>query len=251
VEDVTQGRTELHFHLLPDVDDGPVDDAAAIDLARRALRDGTTTVVCTPHARFIADARDLSDRVGALRRTLQRAGVPLDVRPGAELMATDVPRFGASAFDAFSQGPRTARWLLLEAPLDPGGLDELYGAAAELQGRGFGLLLAHPERSPQLLADDGGLDGLRDRGVLLQVNATSLTGLHGEAARAAGLDLVRRGVVSVIGSDGHGPGRPPSLTAAVATLRDHGVEDPERYVTAGPRALLRDGIHSPVRARAA
>jgi protein-tyrosine phosphatase len=251
VEGVTHGRTELHFHLLPDVDDGPVDDAAAIDLARRALRDGTTTVVCTPHARFIAGARDLADRVAGLRRTLQRAGVPLDVRPGAELMATDVPRVAAPALDAISQGPPAARWLLLEAPLDPGGLDALYGAAAEVQERGFGVLLAHPERSPQLLDDEGGLDALRDRGVLLQVNATSLTGLHGEAARAAGLDLVRQGVVTVIASDAHGPDRPPSLAAAVAQLRDHGIEDAERYVSTAPRALLRDGIRSPLRARAA
>lgn len=247
MEGVTQGRTELHFHLLPDVDDGPVDDAAAIDLARRAVRDGTTTVVCTPHARFIAGPRDLADRVAGLRRALQRAGVGLDVRPGAELMATDVPRFGASALDAFSQGPPAARWLLLEAPLDPGGLDELYGAAAELHERGFGLLLAHPERSPQLLDDEGGLEALRDRGVLLQVNATSLTGLHGEPARTAGLELIRRGVVSVVASDGHGPDRPPSLAAAAAQLRDHGIEDPERYVSAGPRALLRRGIPAPAR----
>ena len=184
MDDVTHGRTELHFHLLPDIDDGPADDAAAVELARAALRDGTTTIVCTPHARFVSGARDLIDRVAALRRALQRAGVRMDVRPGAELQATDVGRFSPTALDAFSQGPPGGRWLLLEAPLEPGGLDELYAAAAELLERGFGVLLAHPERSPQLLADAGGLDGLRDQGVLLQVNATSLTGLHGDAARA-------------------------------------------------------------------
>ena len=245
MDGVTHGRTELHFHLLPDVDDGPADDAAAIDLARRALRDGTTTVVCTPHARFIDGARDLADRVARLRRALQRAGVPLDVRPGAELMATDVERFGASALDAFSQGPPSAPWLLLEAPLDPGGVDELYAAAADLAERGFGVLLAHPERSPQLLADDGGLEALCAQGVLLQVNATSLTGLHGEAARTAGLDLVSRGAVTVIASDAHGPDRPPSLSAAVAVLRDHGIDGPERYVSSAPRALLRHGLPAP------
>lgn len=244
---VTQGRTELHFHLLPDLDDGPADDAAAVELARAALRDGTTTVVCTPHARFLTGARDLADRVASLRRALQRAGVALDVRPGAELQASDVARFSPAALDAFSQGPPSARWLLLEAPLDPGGVDELHAAADELLERGFGVLLGHPERSPQTLADDAALEALRDRGVLLQVNATSLTGLHGAAAQAAGIDLVRRGAVAVVASDGHGPDRPPSLSAAVGVLREHGVKDPARLVGAAPRALLRHGLPAPAR----
>jgi protein-tyrosine phosphatase len=251
VDGVTHGRTELHFHLLPDVDDGPADDAAAVDLARRALRDGTTTIVCTPHARFISGARDLADRVAALRRVLRRAGVPVDVRPGAELQASDVARFSPTALDAFAQGPAGGRWLLLEAPLGPGGLDELYAAAGELLHRGYGVLLAHPERSPQLLADPGGLAALRAQGVLLQVNATSLTGLHGDAPRAAGLDLVRRGAVAIVASDAHGPDRPPSLAPAVAVLREHGIEDAGRHAGAAPHALLRDGIRAPVRARAA
>jgi protein-tyrosine phosphatase len=241
---VTRGRTEVHFHLLPDLDDGPADAAAAVDLARAAVRDGTTTVVCTPHARFLTGARDLADRVAALRGALRRAGVGLDVRPGAELQASDVARFGAAALDAFSQGPPSARWLLLEAPLDPGGVQELHAAAADLHAQGFGVLLAHPERSPQLLAADGGLDGLLDRGVLLQVNATSLTGLHGAAARRNALDLIDRGLVAAIASDAHGPDRPPSLSAAVALLRDVGVEAPERLVAAGPRALLRHGLRA-------
>lgn len=251
MQGVTRGRTELHFHLLPDLDDGPADAAGAVELARAALRDGTTTVVCTPHARFLTGARDLADRVASLRRALRRAGVVLDVRPGAELQASDVARFSSAALDAFSQGPPAARWLLLEAPLDPGGVDELNAAAHELHERGFGVLLAHPERSPQTLADARGLAALRERGVLLQVNATSLSGLHGEAVRAAAVDLVRRGAVAVVASDGHGPDRPPSLSAAVGVLRAHGVEDPERLVAAAPRALLRAGLRPPARRRLA
>jgi protein-tyrosine phosphatase len=248
---VTHGRVELHFHLLPALDDGPVDAEAAIALARAAAGDGAETIVCTPHARFLAGAGDLADRVARLRRTLERADVPLDVRPGAELAAPDLERFGPAALDAFSQGPPTAPWLLLEAPLDPGGVDELHAAVDALAEQGFGVLLGHPERSPQLLARDGGLDELRRRGVALQVNATSLTGVHGPEARAAGLELARRGVVAAVASDAHDDvERPPSLGAAVAELRAAGVPDPERLVSAAPRALLRRGLAAPVLAAA-
>jgi protein-tyrosine phosphatase len=157
--------------------------------------------------------------------------------------------FDQAALDAFSQGPPSAPWLLLEAPLDSGGVDELHAAVAELADRGFGVLLAHPERSPQLLAAGAGLDALRAQGVPLQVNATSLTGWHGEAAAAAGLALIRAGAVRVVASDAHGADRPPSLTAAVAVLRKAGVEDAERLVRGAPRDLLRDGLRAPARLR--
>jgi tyrosine-protein phosphatase YwqE len=85
--------------------------------------------------------------------------------------------------------------------------------------------------------------------VPLQVNATSLTGWHGEAAAAAGLALIRAGAVRVVASDAHGADRPPSLTAAVAVLRKAGVEDAERLVRGAPRDLLRDGLRPPARLR--
>ena len=42
---------DLHFHLLPGVDDGPGDMDASLELARRAVADGIGTVVATPHVR--------------------------------------------------------------------------------------------------------------------------------------------------------------------------------------------------------
>ena len=44
-------RVELHFHLLPAVDDGPVDMASSVELARMTVEDGTRLVTCTPHVR--------------------------------------------------------------------------------------------------------------------------------------------------------------------------------------------------------
>ncbi|MGZ8634325.1 MAG: CpsB/CapC family capsule biosynthesis tyrosine phosphatase, partial [Solirubrobacteraceae bacterium] len=65
-------RVELHFHLLPGVDDGPPDLATAVELARAAVRDGTRLVTCTPHASFV-DVAEIPERVRELRLALAHA----------------------------------------------------------------------------------------------------------------------------------------------------------------------------------
>ena len=63
-------RTELHFHLLPGIDDGPRDDREAIELARLAVADGTRRVVATPHVRLL-DLDELPMRTAQLRARLR------------------------------------------------------------------------------------------------------------------------------------------------------------------------------------
>jgi tyrosine-protein phosphatase YwqE len=50
---------DIHFHLLPGVDDGPADMDETLELARMASAEGTATVVATPHVRsdYVTDAR--------------------------------------------------------------------------------------------------------------------------------------------------------------------------------------------------
>jgi protein-tyrosine phosphatase len=238
-------RVELHFHLLPGVDDGPVDLASALDLARAAVADGTGLVVCTPHAHMI-DVAELPDRVRQLRSALAAAGIDLEIRAGAELSWDHVATFDGRSLEAVAQGPPGGRWILLEAPLPgTGDLDDFEPAAQELRDRGYGVLIGHPERSPAMNGDAGAVDRVLDAGDRVQLNASSLVGYHGSAARAAGLELARSGRIHVLASDAHQPrDRGPVLGPAVEILREHGVDDAERLASTEPRALLERGIAS-------
>jgi protein-tyrosine phosphatase len=242
-------RTELHFHLLPGVDDGPRTVDESLELARLAVEDGTGTVVCTPHARDI-DVRTVPDRVEHLRAELRTAGIPLEVVAGVELAQDDIARLSADELEIAAHGPADRRWVLLEAPLflDAPGLLE---ASAELTQRGYGLLIGHPERCAELMAPGGGLEELLEAGVRLQVNGSSLLGRHGDHAREWALELARDGRISVVASDAHRPTRGPILTAAVAALTEAGIapEAAERMVSTTPRCLLQDGLAAPSFAR--
>ena len=239
-------RIELHFHLLPGVDDGPVDLDESIALARLAAADGTGVVTVTPHMHILRDDGRL-DEVPALVREVQdaldAAAVPLEVRAGAELAQDDVAQLSDRQLDAFAHGPAGRRWVLIEAPLfaDAGPYLE---ATAELRARGFGTLIGHPERCAELMELDGALQRELAEGARLQVNASSLTGYHGPSARRWGLQLVRDGLADVIASDAHGPTRPPRLTEALDVLAAAGMPraETEPLVAAAPRALLAHGI---------
>lgn len=237
-------RTELHFHLLPGVDDGPKSMEESLELARLAVADGTDTITVTPHARDV-DVLTVPERVAELRAALERAAIPLRVLEGVELAQDDVARLTPLELEIAAQGPGGSRWVLLEAPLfleSPG----LLAAAGELRARGYGLLIGHPERCPSLMADGGGLEDLIDAGAQLQINGSSLTGRHGEDARRWALALAGDGRAAVIASDAHRPSRGPVLGEAVAILADAGVDRAaaERMTSAIPRAFLDEGLRA-------
>jgi protein-tyrosine phosphatase len=234
-------RAELHFHLLPGVDDGPATLDESLELARLAVADGTGIVVCTPHVHLV-DVATVPDRVAELQAELDAAGIPLHLRPGGEVS----PGTPLSDDDlrVLAQGPPGRTWVLLEAPLDGGPIEIFHEQADELQARGHAILVGHPERCAALVAPDGGLAHRLRHGAALQVNASSLLGAHGPQARAAGLDLVRRGLVTAIARDAHRPTRPARLTEAVAMLAGHGI-DGRPLVDVNPAALLGHGLERP------
>jgi len=238
---------DLHFHLLPGVDDGPADMAASLELARAAVADGTATVVATPHVRpgvGPTDAVEIHARVMQLRSALATEEITLAVRCGGELCHEMVARMRQSELELLAQGPSGARWLLVEAPFHGIGPD-FHGATAELRDRGFGVLVAHPERSADASLD--GSAGLRRElaaGALAQVNAMSLTGDHGEEACSAAWELIAEGLVAVVASDAHGPTRPPALGLARRTLLEVGISprSAAELIGATPHRLLATGI---------
>ncbi len=237
-------RAELHFHLLPGVDDGPQDMDEALELARMALADGTTTVVATPHVRDM-DVDTVPERVAQLRDALRAASVPLEVLGGAEVAWDDLSTLSDRQLELVSQGPPGRRWVLYETPLFPGADEAFRAGGEELRARGYAALVGHPERSPHLWEDGvPHLGGALDGSAPLQINASSLLGRHGREARRLALDLARAERSAVLASDAHRRTRGPSLTAAMDVLVADGLERAAVEPMAGrlPRRLLTEGL---------
>jgi protein-tyrosine phosphatase len=236
-------RTDLHCHILPGVDDGPRTMEESLAYAEAAVAAGTATVVATPHVELV-DVRELPDRVDELRGALRDAAIDLEVQVGGELKPMSVPELDQDDLEVIAHGPPGARWLLFEVPFH--GFDEdFHAAAAELRDRGFGLLLAHPERSAGILRRGlGALESEVRRGALVAANVDPLQGGEGPDREAAAASLLRRGVPTVVATDAHAPRRPFTLAMGhEAVARVTGRADLARRLTQdAPARLLAEGI---------
>jgi protein-tyrosine phosphatase len=82
------------------------------------------------------------------------------------------------------------------------------------------LILAHPERHPELLHQPGALEELIRIGCLVQVSSASVTDPASAMDRRALRSWFRRGCVHLVGSDGHSPHRRlPRMAAAYREIR--------------------------------
>jgi len=208
---------DLHAHLLPGIDDGPGSLRESVAMARAAWAAGTRTVVCTPHMvdAFPTDPRRVHEGVARLREALAEADVPLAIVPGGEIALPYLDRLDDEALRLASVGGQ-GRWVLLEMPFQ-GWPIALPKVLADLELRGYGAVLAHPERSDAVQRAPDRMRDLVGRGALVQLTAGSFLGDHGATARRTAATLLSGGTAHLIASDAHsaGPWRGPGLEAGL------------------------------------
>jgi protein-tyrosine phosphatase len=210
------GFVDVHSHCVPSGDDGVVTADEGLALVVEAGRRGTRVLIGTPHANFVypmTPDRTARTRAAHAEMAPAAAAAGVDLQLGWELgpepwlLEADPRDFRLGRLDA----------ALLEFPLphfEDRGLELVLACAEHIEAAGLLPVLGHPERSPHIQADPELVRPFRERGWLLQVNATSLLGRHDRASERTGWTLVRLGWADLVASDGHRARRPPFLDEA-------------------------------------
>jgi protein-tyrosine phosphatase len=225
---------DLHSHVLPGLDDGAADLEEALAICAAAAADGITTLAATPHVR----QHDYPTTPDAMERAfdaLQAAGPPVEIVRGGELDLAELSR-PAEELRRFALGG--SRYLLVETPYLGWPLD-FAERLFRLQVQGFGAVLAHPERNPDVMERPDLLEPIVAGGALVQVTAASVDGRLGKHSRACARTLIDRGLAHMIASDAHAPEiRAIGLSAAAASVGDDHLA---RWLTVDvPAAVLAD-----------
>lgn len=194
---------DVHCHLLPEVDDGPRTMEASLQLARRAVEEGVTSIVVTPHAYhpyFETEHHDITKEVAHLQQRLDEEQIPLTLYVGQEI------RIFGELIDALESGEAHSlagsRYVLVELPSQslPAYTESLF---FQLQAAGYVPVIAHPERNREFALHPEKLHHLVSAGALSQVTTSSLTGQFGRQVRELALTFISNGLSHIVASDAH------------------------------------------------
>jgi protein-tyrosine phosphatase len=234
---------DLHIHVLPGIDDGPATLEECVDLAAAAVADGVTALAATPHVsdRYPTSPAEMERSVEILRRALAEAELELDVLPGGEIALSRLRQLSLTELRRFGLGGNPA-CLLVEFPYYGWPLD-LAQTLVQLQDEDFRVVMAHPERNPEVQAAPQRLEPLVASGVLLQLTATSMDGRHGREPRETARRLLDSGLAHLLASDAHSVGS-SGLAGASQRIGD---ERLARWLTEDVPAAVVAGAELPPR----
>jgi protein-tyrosine phosphatase len=233
---------DLHCHMLPGVDDGAPDLAAALDMARMAVDDGITATACTPHMMpgvWNNTAETIHSGVSGFEEALAEADIPLIVVPGADVhIAPDlVAALRAGRVPTLNM----SRYFLFEPPHNvvPPRLEDF---AFGLIAAGYVPILTHPERLAWIDAHYVVVARLAAAGVWMQITAGSLTGRFGRTPRHFAERMLDDGLVQIVATDAHDTERrPPRLSSARDMLAERlGEAAADAMVLDRPLGVLKD-----------
>ena len=228
---------DIHCHLLPGVDDGPLDEATAIAMCRLAAASGTTDLVATPHAN---PTFDYSPERNAEKLVQLQAAVGPEPRIH---LGCDFHLSYDNIEAALAQPARFTinkhQYLLVEFSdqIISQGTSEVF---ARMRSAGLTPIITHPERNHLLRDHRSRLAVWVGRGCLIQVTARSLLGGFGTQAQEAAVSLINANLVHVIASDGHDlEKRPPVLADGFEFVSYRwGDQVARRLFEENPRAVL-------------
>jgi protein-tyrosine phosphatase len=231
---------DLHCHMLPGMDDGAPNLETSLAMARMAVADGISVVVCTPHIRpglYHNTGPKIAAAPNRFRAALKAAGIALGLAFGADahmalhftkkLKAREIPTLADS------------RYVLVEPPhhVAPIRLEQFF---LEILSAGYVPILTHPERLHWIAEGYGMIERLNRRGIWMQITAGSLTGNFGREPRYWSERMLADGLVQILATDAHDTHyRAPGLSKGwEAAAKRVGEREATHLVLTRPRGVI-------------
>ncbi|MGL5346375.1 MAG: tyrosine-protein phosphatase [Peptostreptococcaceae bacterium] len=194
---------DIHCHILCGIDDGSKSLAESIEMARIAQNEGIKTIVNTSHynPRFeFKKGNEILEELDRFNNVLKDNNIDLEVVVGNEVYCTTdiVQIIEEKEFFTINN----SRYLLLEFP-HMGIPKNISDIIYEIKLRGYTVILAHIERYIDIQKNPNVIYDYINEGALIQVNASSIIGKNGKAAKDVCDMLLDNNMVHVVGTDAH------------------------------------------------
>lgn len=229
--------TDLHTHILANVDDGAENEAEMYDLLDTMYRDGTRCICCTPHYHpgyYGENQKKSLDKFQQLSKYADSRYPDLKLCLGNEL------HYSQGCLDWIEKGfCRTlngSRYILVDFVSGERYETIEFAVMLFLRG-GYIPVLAHTERYGCFGRKSWLIRQLRDIGAIIQVNASSVIKPYRYPIVKK---ILRQQCVDVIASDTHNlEDRPPKMAAAYhEIIQNYGKEYADALFILNPNKIL-------------
>lgn len=195
--------TDIHSHLLPGLDDGvqSFEEAEEIILRFKAL--GYSKLVTTPHIMsdlYRNTPAIVLARLEELKDYLLRKNIAIELHAAAEYYLDEELVRSVEKDERLLTFGKNHVLFETNFMAEPMQLKEFIFL---LSSKGYHPVLAHPKRYIFLQHNLEKLEDLLNRGVLFQLNTSSLTGYYSRDAQRTAYKLIDKGWVHFLGSDCH------------------------------------------------
>ena len=194
---------DIHSHILYGIDDGAKTIDESLNILKKAYSSGVTDIVLTPHyiinSKYNCNNQDKLKLLNNIKKKMNEENIDINLYLGNEVYIdsgiSDLIQKDISLING-------SRYMLIELPMNRKSTiidDVLY----ELSKKNIIPVIAHPERYTAYYKDYEFFYDLIEKGCLLQSNVGSLYGMYGIKAKRMIKGLLKRRMITLMGSDIH------------------------------------------------
>ena len=193
--------TDIHSHLLPNIDDGVNTLEQSIEIIKKLQELGFEKLITTPHImshRFPNTKQSIKYAYDLVKNELVKQKIDIDLQYAAEYYFDEYFLDLIEKNDLLTFGDN---FILFELSYHNKPL-QLEQAVYKLIKNGYKPVLAHPERYRYYSTNDD-YRRLKDMGLYFQINSISTEGFYGKTAKKSVSKIIDLSYVDFIGSDIH------------------------------------------------
>lgn len=197
---------DLHCHILPGVDDGAEDLNESLAMFEAARRAGVTSITCTPHCRKpYFDYIPMWRAFRAFESAVHAIDESFPLQMGFEVNYRKLMELGLGWAERLHFDGSNEFLLELSTNASPSRFGDYERTIFELQGLGYTVIIAHPERYTAIQRDISIAEELVHMGCRLQVSADFLKGGRLGRERRPAIRMLKAGLYTYVASDAHYP----------------------------------------------
>lgn len=196
--------TDIHSHILFDVDDGSDSIEESIELLKKMSSVGFDKVILTPHyiesSEYTSENEEKLEKLEQLKKVVKENNIDIKIYLGNEIFINKELINYIKENKIYSLN--NSKYILVELPFHNQILN-IEDIMYEIKYNGFIPIIAHPERYTYFQEDYTLVENLKNEGILFQSNYSSILGHYGKGAKKLMKKMLKDRYIDYLGTDIH------------------------------------------------